>query len=138
MAKRATGFALKLPPRDANTPAYRWLYATLRAEILDGRLRAGARLPATRDLAQQYALSRGTIVSAFEQLKSEGYVEGSIGSGTYVSKVLPDELLQVARNAREEMQAQGNRRRRLADYGRRVDLFTSFQIRRSRAFRANL
>jgi GntR family transcriptional regulator/MocR family aminotransferase len=138
MAKRATGFALTLPPRDANTPAYRWLYATLRAEILDGRLRAGARLPATRDLAQQYALSRGTIVSAFEQLKSEGYVEGSIGSGTYVSKVLPDELLQVARNANVEPRARRKQPRRMAEYGRRVDLFTAFEIRRSRAFRANL
>jgi GntR family transcriptional regulator/MocR family aminotransferase len=138
MAKRATGFALTLPPRDANTPAYRWLYATLRAEILDGRLRAGARLPASRDLARQYGLSRGTIVSAFEQLKSEGYVEGNMGSGTYVSKVLPDELLQVARHANAEPRAQRKQPRRMADYGRRVDLFTGFEIRRSRAFRANL
>ena len=53
------------------------------------------RLPATRDLARQYGLARGTIVNAFEQLKSEGYVEGSVGSGTYVNKILPDELLQV-------------------------------------------
>jgi GntR family transcriptional regulator / MocR family aminotransferase len=138
MAKRATGFALTLPPRDAATPAYRWLYSTLRAEILDGRLRAGARLPATRDLAQQYGLSRGTIVSAFEQLKSEGYVEGTVGSGTYVSKVLPDELLQVSSNANAQLRAQQKHRRRMADYGRRVDLFTGFEIRPSRAFRANL
>ncbi len=138
MAKRASGFALTLSPRDAATPAYRWLYATLRAEILDGRLRAGARLPATRDLARQYRLSRGTIVSAFEQLQSEGYVEGSMGSGTYVSKVLPDELLQVARHANAEPRAQRKQPRRMAEYGRRVDLFTGFEIRRSRAFRANL
>ena len=52
-------------------------------------------LPATRDLARQYQLSRGTIVNAFELLKSEGYLEGSVGSGTYVSKVLPDELFRV-------------------------------------------
>ncbi|MGA7221609.1 MAG: PLP-dependent aminotransferase family protein [Candidatus Acidiferrales bacterium] len=138
MAKRATVFALTLAPRDAATPAYRWLYSTLRAEILDGRLRSGARLPATRDLARQYSLSRGTIVSAFEQLKSEGYVEANMGSGTYVSKVLPDELLQVARNADADPRAPRKQRRRMADYGRRVDLFTGFQIRRSRAFRANL
>ncbi|MGA7914126.1 MAG: PLP-dependent aminotransferase family protein [Candidatus Acidiferrales bacterium] len=138
MVRRATGFALTLPLRDAATPAYRWLYATLRAEILEGRLRPGARLPATRFFAQQYGLSRGTIVSAFEQLKSEGYVEGSTGSGTYVSKVLPDELLQVGRKASAEPRAQGRQRRHLADYGRRVELFTGFEIRRSRAFRANL
>jgi len=97
MAKRTTSFELMLPLRDPATPAYRWLYASLRAEILEGRLRPGARLPGTRDFANQYELSRGTIVYAFEQLKSEGYLEGSVGSGTYVSKVLPDELLQVRR-----------------------------------------
>lgn len=138
MAKRATGFALTLPPRDPSIPAYRWLYATLRSEILDGRLRAGARLPATRDLARQYGLSRGTIVSAFDQLKSEGYVEGNMGSGTYVSTVLPDELLQVQHSAKAEPRAQRTQPRRMADYGKRVDLFTGFEIRRSRAFRANL
>ena len=45
----------------------------------------GSRLPATRDLASAYRLSRSTIVTAFEQLESEGYVEGRTGSGTYVS-----------------------------------------------------
>jgi GntR family transcriptional regulator / MocR family aminotransferase len=138
MTKRATGFALALPPRDRGTSAYRWLYGALRAEILEGRLRSGARLPATRDLAQQYGLSRGTIVTAFEQLKSEGYAEGSVGSGTYVRKVLPDDLLQVARRPYAEPRMQRKQRRPVADYGRRVKLFRGFEIRRSRAFRANL
>jgi DNA-binding transcriptional MocR family regulator len=74
MPKRTTTFELMLPPRDPGAPAYRWLYAALRAEILAGRLRPGARLPGTRDLARQYGLSRGTIVNAFEQLRSEGYL----------------------------------------------------------------
>ena len=69
----------------------------LRSAILEGRLHPGARLPATRDLDEMYRLSRATIVTAFEQLKSEGYVEGRSGSGTYVSKVLPEQLLQVRR-----------------------------------------
>ena len=106
MAKRATAFELPLPPSHAREPAYRWLYAALRAKILEGQVRPGARLPATRDLARQYGLSRGTIVSAFEQLKSEGYLQGSVGSGTYVSKILPDFLLELidcsARRAREQ------------------------------------
>src|SRR5437879_12313128 len=95
MTKKSTGFDLALPARDEKIPSYLWLYGALRAEILEGRLRPGARLPATRDLAKQYALSRGTIVNAFEQLHSEGYVEGTVGSGTFVSKVLPEDLLKV-------------------------------------------
>src|SRR5260370_34104997 len=95
MPRRATSFSLTLPARDAGIPAYRWLYAALRTNILEGRLRPGARLPATRDLAGQYGLARGTIVSAFDQLRSEGYLQGSVGSGTYVSEVLPDSLLRA-------------------------------------------
>lgn len=119
-------------------PAYRWLYSALRAEILERRLRPGARLPATRDLARQYGLSRGTIVSAFEQLKSEGYVEGSIGSGTYVSKILPEELLHVSHEARGKLSVQRRQQTRVSDYGRRVRLFAGYEIRPTRAFRPNL
>src|SRR6202011_4561689 len=106
MAKRATAFELVLPLPDAGRLAHRWLYDALRTEILEGRLRPGARLPSTRDLASQYGLSRGTIVNAFEQLKAEGYVEGSVGSGTYVSKILPDKLLQVAHDSGAQSPAQ--------------------------------
>ena len=95
MPKRVTAFELMLPAREPETPVYRWIYAALRTEILEGRLRPGSRLPSSRDLASQYRLSRGTIVTAFEQLKSEGYIEGTIGSGSYVSKVLPEQLLKV-------------------------------------------
>jgi GntR family transcriptional regulator/MocR family aminotransferase len=137
MPKRATAFELMLPLRDSQTPAYRWLYKALRAGILEGRTRPGARLPSTRDLASQYGLSRGTIVNAFEQLKSEGYVEGSVGSGTYVSKILPDELLQVSRKAGPKPPAQRKQPLRISDYGRRVNPFPVFEIRPTRAFRAN-
>ena len=95
MAKQAAAFEMALPPRSPELPAYRWLYESLRAEILGGRLRPGMRLPSTRDLAVQYGLARGTIVNAFERLKSEGYIDGTVGSGTHVSKVLPEKLLQV-------------------------------------------
>jgi GntR family transcriptional regulator/MocR family aminotransferase len=139
MAKRTTAFGLSLHPRDSAVPAYRWLYGALRAEILDGRLRPGSRLPATRDLARQYELSRGTIVTAFEQLKSEGYVEGSTGSGTYVSKVLPDELLQVSRAAGAKIAAEPKvSRDAVSDYCGRLTLFPNLEPRPSRAFRPNL
>jgi GntR family transcriptional regulator/MocR family aminotransferase len=138
MPKRTTAFELTLPSREPGTPAYRWLCTALRAEILEGRLRPGARLPGTRDLADRYGLARGTIVNAFEQLKAEGYVEGSVGSGTHVSKVLPDELLQVPRPAGAQPRAPRKPRRGLSDYGRRVRPFPVLEARPARAFRPNL
>src|ERR1017187_10950209 len=138
MVKRATIFELVLPQRDSGVSATLWLYEALRAEILEGRLRAGARLPATRDLARQYGLARGTIVNAFDQLKSEGYVDSSVGSGTYVSKILPDELFQIPREDGPGPPASRKGRRRISDYAGRVHLFPNLEIRPSRAFRANV
>lgn len=131
-------FELVLPPRSPNVPAYRWLYESLRAEILGGRLRAGKRLPSTRDLAVQYGLARGTIVNAFEQLKSEGYLDGSVGSGTYVSQVLPEKLLHVASEQATKAALQRDRQAVVSDYGRRAKLFSGYENRPIRAFRANL
>ena len=54
MPKRVTAFELMLPAREPKTPVYRWIYAALRTEILEGRLRPGSRLPSSRDLASQY------------------------------------------------------------------------------------
>jgi GntR family transcriptional regulator / MocR family aminotransferase len=140
MAKRAATFQLALPPKDSAAPAYRWLYASLRSAILEGRLHPAARLPATRDLARQYRLSRGTIVNAVEQLKSEGYVQARRGSGTFVSDTLPDELLQVRSIAKPPLPPHERRSppRTISDYARRVDLFPSFAPHPTRAFRSNL
>jgi len=114
---------------------YRWLYDEMRTAILDGRLRPGSRLPATRDLASAYRLSRATIVTAFDQLKSEGYVEGRSGSGTYVSQVLPEQLLDV-RGPRAEKRLP-HRRVALSSYARRLQPFRGASPRPMRAFRAN-
>ena len=141
MPKRVTAFELILPGREPETPVYRWIYAALRTEILEGRLRPGSRLPSSRDLASQYRLSRGTIVTAFEQLKSEGYIEGTIGSGSYVSKVLPEQLLNVT-TARAELHTfrNGTRRtqRNLSEYARRLRWFPPLELRRGRAFLPNV
>ena len=93
MPRRPTSPDLVLSPRPPAAPAGHWLSAALREAILDGRLRPGARLPTTRDLARRYGLARGTIVGAFERLAAEGYLEGRVGSGTYVARLLPDQLL---------------------------------------------
>jgi len=138
MAKRTDALDLSLHYRDAAAPAYHWLYSAIREEILEGRLRPGLRLPATRDLARQYGLSRGTIVNAFDQLKSEGYVEGSPGSGTFVSQVLPEDLLHVKPVPRGKVLARIKGRHTVSDYASRLTLVTGLEHRPSRAFRANV
>jgi len=138
MPKRTDTYALALPPRDSGELAHRWIYRALRRDILQGHLRPGIRLPATRDLARQHRLSRGTIVRAFEELKSEGYLEGAIGSGTFVSRVLPEDFLRAQREERSRAVSAPKTGRRLSAYARHVSLLSNFESRPSHAFRANL
>jgi GntR family transcriptional regulator/MocR family aminotransferase len=100
----------------SSIPLYRQLYEALRTAILAGRLRAGARLPATRTLAGEFGISRNTVMNAYAQLLAEGYVEGEVGSGTYVARTLPDELL-YARAGATRMQLLSRRGRTLSRRG---------------------
>lgn len=138
MSRRSSSLELALPTKMQSGPAWRWFYEMLRQEILTGHLKAGARLPATRDLAEQFGFARGTIVSAFEQLTAEGYVEGRTGSGTYVARTLPEMLLQVTSPSGSEGQGTNMPKRILAQYGKSVKSFPGYERRPTRAFRPNL
>jgi len=87
--KRAGELELALGPRPAGTSLQRWLCAELRAAILAGRIPPGGRLPSSRDFARQQGISRGTVVTVYEQLVAEGYLDGTTGSGTTVAASLP-------------------------------------------------
>src|SRR5215475_7010995 len=92
-----------MPPRPGNTalvplhvdrkrgePLHRQVYRDLVQLILSGRLRSAARVPSSRMLAEELGVARNTVLLALEQLHSEGYVETRHGSGTYVTRDLPD------------------------------------------------
>ncbi|GGX20799.1 MocR-like pyridoxine biosynthesis transcription factor PdxR [Undibacterium macrobrachii] len=60
--------------RDKAWSAQKTLHAALKNAIQDGALAAGARLPSSRVLAQELGIARNTVVYAYEQLVSEGYL----------------------------------------------------------------
>src|ERR1700742_1388306 len=95
MSKHAIAVPYTALTLDATSaaPLYRQLYESLRGAILAGQLKPGTRLQSTRELSTELGVSRNTVMNAFEQLLAEGYLEGQIGSGTYVSRALPDEML---------------------------------------------
>ena len=96
MTKKAAGVpvTLSLDPQSSLT-LQRQLYDGLRTAILAGRLRPGRRLPSTRSLAEDLALSRNTVAAAFGQLIAEGYAEARVGAGTTVARTLPEDLRKV-------------------------------------------
>jgi GntR family transcriptional regulator/MocR family aminotransferase len=88
-AGKGSLLAITLDPSQPE-PLFRQLYAELRQAILNGQLRPGDRMPASRALADELVISRNTALTAFEQLASEGYLITRTGSGTFVADNLPD------------------------------------------------
>lgn len=82
--------------RGSRVALHTQLGTQLRNMMLTARIAREARLPSTRALAAELGVSRATVVLAYEQLASEGYIEGRHGSGIFVSSALPEQALQVA------------------------------------------
>ncbi|WP_371661305.1 PLP-dependent aminotransferase family protein [Streptomyces sp. NBC_00280] len=61
------------------------LERALRDAVRDGRLAPGALLPATRRLAEELGVSRGTVKAAYDQLVAEGFLTARQGAGTQVA-----------------------------------------------------
>jgi GntR family transcriptional regulator/MocR family aminotransferase len=80
------GVDLHLEP-DAAAGRRAGLERALRDAVRDGRLAPGTRLPATRRLAAELGLSRGTAKGAYDQLIAEGYLTARQGSGTEVARL---------------------------------------------------
>ncbi|GAA2860048.1 PLP-dependent aminotransferase family protein [Pseudonocardia halophobica] len=81
----------ELPPlhldRAGPEPLAAQLADALRAAAAGGALRAGDRLPSTRELAAVLRVSRTVTAAAYDQLLAEGWVEGRVGAGTFVTAV---------------------------------------------------
>src|SRR5262245_16755958 len=78
------------------TPLFQQLYQEIRSAILESRLPAGFQLPSSRELALDLGISRNTVLNAYEQLLAEGYIQGKVGSGSFVSD-LPQTSLETPR-----------------------------------------
>ena len=75
---------------DGTGPLYQQVCRAVREEILTRSLRPGERVPSTRALASLLKISRNTVIMAYEQLLSEGYLEARIGAaGTVVAASQP-------------------------------------------------
>jgi len=121
--------------RERATPLQGQVFDQVRDAILEGRLAPGFRLPSSRLLAGELSVSRNTVLAAYDRLYAEGYIEGRTGSGTRVSRVLPEDLL-TARNisaaAAESSGTAGKVSRLVLRLGRRTRRRTDIP---ARAFR---
>jgi DNA-binding transcriptional MocR family regulator len=72
--------------RNIGLPLYRQICQKLREAILSGELAEGARLPTERTLASELGVNRTTVMNAYNELASEGLIEGHVGRGTLVRR----------------------------------------------------
>src|SRR5712692_7267354 len=72
--------------RGSAVPLYRQICQSLREAILSGELAEGVRLPTERALASELGVNRTTVMNAYNELASEGLIEGHVGRGTLVRR----------------------------------------------------
>ncbi len=73
--------------KTSKTPIYIQIYSELKSQIIAGEKKSGERLSATRRLCEDYHISRNTVLAAYQQLESEGFIYSKIGSGYYVEEM---------------------------------------------------
>lgn len=78
--------------RGSREPLYRQLATSLQQRIRSGALPPRTRLPTVRQLAQQLGVTRLTIHSAYSELQAGGWIEATVGRGTFVAEQI-DQLL---------------------------------------------
>jgi GntR family transcriptional regulator/MocR family aminotransferase len=78
--------------RNASKPLHRQVYDGYREAILRGDLVPGQKVPSSRELASEIRVSRFPVLHAYAQLLAEGFFESQVGSGTFVSAALPEQM----------------------------------------------
>lgn len=68
--------------------SYRKIVEGLVAAITEGRLRPGTALPGTREMAQLLDVNRKTVILAYEEAVTKGWLESVPRRGTFVSQQL--------------------------------------------------
>lgn len=59
--------------------------ATLLDQLHSGQWQVGERLPPERDFCEQYQISRSTVRKVLAEMKAQGLITQTVGSGTYVT-----------------------------------------------------
>ncbi len=82
------GLEIQLQKNDGRA-IYRQISDQIRAGIREGSLGPGERLPTVRDLADRLDVTRLTVHKAFRDLQAGGWLEATVGRGTFVRGPLP-------------------------------------------------
>ncbi|MCZ6917792.1 MAG: GntR family transcriptional regulator [Gemmatimonadetes bacterium] len=80
----------RIDPRSP-TPLYEQIAGRIRVAVAAGDLNEGQALPSVRQLATTLRVNPATVVQAYRELQSQGFVELRQGAGTFVKAVSADQ-----------------------------------------------
>jgi GntR family transcriptional regulator len=80
----------RLDPRSP-VPLYEQIATRVRVAVASGELLPGDALPSVRQLASSARVNPATVVQAYRELESDGFVEMRQGAGTFVRRIEPDD-----------------------------------------------
>ncbi|WP_342439934.1 GntR family transcriptional regulator [Paenibacillus sp. FSL L8-0436] len=68
-----------------NKPIYEQITSQIKTMIMSGELQAGDPIPSMRSLAKSIQVSVITVQKAYEDLQRDGFIETTVGRGSFVS-----------------------------------------------------
>lgn len=75
--------------RESRTPVYLQIVNAIIREVKKGRLEAGTKLPGSRQLAVLLKVHRKTVVTAYDELLAQGWIEIMPAKGTFIHRNIP-------------------------------------------------
>ena len=82
---------LPIKPKDR---LYQEIVDQIQQQILSGALKPGDQIPAERDLADRFGVSRTAVREAIKSLTEKGLIEVFVGRGTFVTNLSPDRVVE--------------------------------------------
>ena len=73
---------------NTSKPIYEQITSQIKAMIMSGELRAGDPIPSMRSLAKSIHVSVITVQKAYEDLQRDGFIETTVGRGSFVSTLI--------------------------------------------------
>ena len=92
--------------RESNQPIYLQIATAIILDIQRGRLGSGSVLPSSRSLAVSLGVNRKTVVLAYDELASQGWINSDTTRGSFISSELPPADPQDPRTSRPQRLAQ--------------------------------
>ena len=101
---------------NTSKPIYDQISSQIKGMVMSGELQPGEALPSMRALAKSTRVSMITVKAAYESLQRDGFIETTIGRGSFVSAQNKDFVQEEQQKRAEEFLQQA------AEIGRTYDI----------------